>query len=59
MPIYDYMCEACDEKIEKMRKVSERDEPIECSFLNCEGKMFRETAAPAVHYNGYKNRDYS
>lgn len=58
MPTYDYKCEACGEQAEKMRKVSERDNPIECPILNCEGQMHRTVSAPAVHYDGLKSGDY-
>ena len=49
MPLYDYQCEACGEKSEKNVKISERDNPQPCKFLNCEGEMKRVVSAPAVH----------
>lgn len=58
MPTYNYKCEACEEIAEFIRKISSRDEPIECPILNCEGKMHRVVSAPAVHYSGFKNGDY-
>lgn len=58
MPTYDYKCEACDEQIEARRKISERDEPIKCPVLCCEGQMHRTVSAPAVHYDGLKSGDY-
>lgn len=59
MPLYDYQCEACGEQAEKNVKISERDNPQPCKFLNCEGQMIRnKVVAPAVHYNGFKNGDY-
>ena len=58
MPTYNYKCEACDEEREYIRKISERDERVECPFLNCEGKMHRTVSAPAVHYDGLKSGDY-
>ncbi|QEG12741.1 hypothetical protein POTTS_131 [Klebsiella phage vB_KpnM_Potts1] len=58
MPTYDYKCEACDEEITCLRKISERDEPIQCPILCCEGKMHRTVSAPAVHYDGLKSGDY-
>lgn len=58
MPLYDYQCEACGEKSEKNVKISERDNPQLCKFLNCEGEMKRVVSAPAVHYDGLKSGDY-
>lgn len=58
MPTYDYKCEACDEELTARRKIAERDEPIECPILNCEGQMHRMFSAPAVHYDGFKSGDY-
>ena len=58
MPTYDYKCEACGEKVEKLRKVSERDRDFDCPILCCEGRMRREVSAPAVHYDGLKSGDY-
>lgn len=58
MPTYDYKCEACGETVEKIRKISDRDEPLKCKFLNCEGQMKRAVTAAAVHYDGLKSGDY-
>lgn len=59
MPMYEYHCCLCAEKIEKIRKISERDEPIECTALMCEGIAYRnKVVAPAVHYKGFKNGEY-
>ncbi|QQG32318.1 FmdB family regulatory protein [Citrobacter phage CkP1] len=56
MPMYDYTCEACGEKVEKMRKVSARDRDFECPILCCEGRMRRNVSAPkAVHGGFYDN----
>jgi putative FmdB family regulatory protein len=30
MPVYEYYCEPCDVKFDKMRPMSQRNEPIEC-----------------------------
>ncbi|MCZ2154439.1 MAG: zinc ribbon domain-containing protein [Bryobacterales bacterium] len=30
MPIYEYRCLHCGRKFEKIRRVSERDQPAEC-----------------------------
>lgn len=37
MPIYEYKCPDCDVIIEKMRKISERDEEVIC--VECGGEM--------------------
>lgn len=56
MPMYDYECEACGEQIEKIRKLSERDDPMPCKFLNCEGNMSRLVSSPKhVHGGFYDN----
>lgn len=59
MPLYEYKC-SCGHKVEKIKKVSERDNLIPCDNpKGCLGLMERETVvAPAVHYNGFKNGDY-
>lgn len=58
MPTYDYKCNACGEEFEARRKISERDEPLECPVLCCEGDVHRTVSAPAVHYDGLKSGDY-
>lgn len=30
MPIYEYRCQQCGRKFEKIRRVTERDRPAEC-----------------------------
>ncbi|HEU4752121.1 MAG TPA: zinc ribbon domain-containing protein [Armatimonadota bacterium] len=30
MPIYEYLCRACDERFSRLRPVPERDEPAQC-----------------------------
>ncbi|AKJ73192.1 hypothetical protein PKO111_128 [Klebsiella phage PKO111] len=60
MPTYDYKCTKCGDEFEKMRKISERDEPLNCTNEKCKGVGFakRVVSAPAVHYDGLKNGDY-
>jgi len=35
MPMYDYLCNACDEPFRKMRKISHRDKECECGSCGC------------------------
>lgn len=50
MPLYDYRCSACG-KFEAMRKVSQRDEPMNCP--TCDETAERVTAsAPHVRSQG-------
>ncbi|WCZ66273.1 hypothetical protein [Yersinia phage MHG19] len=59
MPMYEYHCAECGDKIEKIRKISERDEPIKCVSPSCEGIAYRnKVVAPAVHYKGFANNEY-
>lgn len=37
MPIYEYKCPDCDVVVEKMRKISERDDQTIC--IECGGEM--------------------
>lgn len=30
MPIYEYKCPQCTKEIEKIRKIAEREDPLEC-----------------------------
>lgn len=36
MPIYEYRCEKCNRKFEKLRKITDADEPLECPFCESE-----------------------
>ena len=45
MPMYEYECEDCGHSADKLRKLEDRDAPIECS--ECESKMIRVTSIPA------------
>lgn len=59
MPMYDYKC-VCGLTFEKNRKISERDEPLNCPDEKCKNVGFakRVVSAPAVHYDGLKSGDY-
>lgn len=35
MPMYEYQCPRCHVIIELKRNISERDEPVTCSNLDC------------------------
>lgn len=36
MPIYEYRCPECDSRFEKLRRMSEAEEPVECP--RCDSK---------------------
>lgn len=50
MPIYVYKCESCQTVKDKIRKVSERDEPLECE---CGSKMERAITVPSYVNGGF------
>ncbi|TYP56663.1 FmdB family zinc ribbon protein [Thermosediminibacter litoriperuensis] len=44
MPVYEYKCEDCGHRFEVLRKLQERDEPIECPGCRS-GNTRREVSA--------------
>lgn len=45
MPLYEFKCENCGHKSEKVMRFEDRDDPIKCS--KCDSTMIRVAAAPA------------
>ncbi len=45
MPVYEYECQSCKYKTEKLRKMGERDSPLECG--ECGGKQIRIMSKPS------------
>lgn len=45
MPIYEYQCEDCKRVAEKLEKMSDRSESIECK--ECGGKAVRIVSRPS------------
>ncbi|AIX11982.1 FmdB-like transcriptional regulator [Citrobacter phage Moon] len=57
MPVYNYKC-PCGDTFEKIKKISERDEPMNCTNKDCKfvGFAKRTVAAPkSVHGGFYDN----
>lgn len=52
MPIYEYKC-WCGKTQEKIKKISERDEPVPCSQNACTGFATRVVSAPAYVNGGF------
>jgi putative FmdB family regulatory protein len=50
MPIYEYRCESCDTVTEKMRKVKEKDDPLECP--ECGGDTQKCVSASSFQLKG-------
>lgn len=50
MPIYDYRCTACRTMDERMRQITERDEPAACP--NCGSRMERQLTSPLFRFKG-------
>jgi putative FmdB family regulatory protein len=51
MPIYDYVCTACDHRTDILHGINEPG-PHYCPSCGREGTMRKQFAAPAVHYKG-------
>jgi len=50
MPMYEYVCESCGSRHEKLRRYSERDEAASCG--QCGGEAHRALSAFAVSRGG-------
>jgi putative FmdB family regulatory protein len=51
MPIYEYVCTACDHRTDILHGINERG-PHYCPSCGREGTMRKQFAAPAIHYKG-------
>jgi putative FmdB family regulatory protein len=49
MPLYEYECEACRHRFERIQKFS--DPPVE-QCPNCEGKVRKLLSSPAIQFKG-------
>ena len=50
MPLYEYECEACGQRFERIRKFS--DPPVEECRLCGKGPVIRLASAPAIQFKG-------
>ena len=50
MPIYEYACPDCGEVTEKLRKVSEREDPVSCS--KCGGATKKKVSESSFQLKG-------
>ena len=49
MPLYEYECEACRHRFERIQKFS--DPPVE-QCPNCDGKVRKLLSSPAIQFKG-------
>lgn len=49
MPIYEFICESCGERMERMQKVHD---PPPAACQECGGKMARVVSASSFHLKG-------
>jgi putative FmdB family regulatory protein len=59
MPMYSYTCTQCGHTADQLRKLEDRDEPIECSV--CESTMIRvvaKTSPPKFIGDGFTEKFY-
>ena len=49
MPIYEYQCQKCGERIEVLQKLS--DPPVD-KCVSCSGEMKKLMSAPAIQFKG-------
>jgi putative FmdB family regulatory protein len=49
MPLYEYQCESCGHRFEKIQKFSD---PHEDTCPKCAGKMKRLVSSPAIQFKG-------
>ena len=45
MPMYEYRCKSCGNKLEKIRRLSERDAAAECPVCGAEAERVASTFA--------------
>ncbi len=51
MPIYDYLCSACDHRADILHGINDPG-PTFCPSCGAEGTMRKQFAAPAIHFKG-------
>ena len=51
MPIYEYLCSACDHRADILHGINDPG-PKFCPSCGLEGTMRKQFAAPAIHYKG-------
>jgi len=51
MPIYDYLCTACDHRADILHGINDPG-PTFCPSCGAEGTMRKQFAAPAIHFKG-------
>ncbi|MGE3345278.1 MAG: FmdB family zinc ribbon protein [Vicinamibacterales bacterium] len=50
MPLYEYQCDACGGRIERIRKFS--DPPLEDPCPSCGGHLTKLLSSPAIQFKG-------
>jgi putative FmdB family regulatory protein len=50
MPLYEYQCDACEKRIERIRKFS--DPPLEDPCPSCGGHLTKMISSPAIMFKG-------
>lgn len=50
MPLYEYQCDACGGRIERIRKFS--DPPLEDPCPTCGGHLTKQISSPAIQFKG-------
>ena len=58
MPLYEYQCQACGERVEVIQKLSD---PPYAHCPKCSGDMKKLVSAPAIQFkgSGFYKTDYS
>jgi len=51
MPVYDYLCSACDHRADILHGINDPG-PRFCPSCGAEGTMRKQFAAPAIHFKG-------
>jgi putative FmdB family regulatory protein len=51
MPVYDYLCTACDHRADILHGINDPG-PNFCPSCGAEGAMRKQFAAPAIHFKG-------
>src|SRR5215218_7427629 len=49
MPLYEYLCDACGHKFEKIQKFSD---PLETTCPKCAGVVHKLMSSPAIQFKG-------